>query len=144
MGKYVLKRLWLALLTTFLVLSITFILVKLLPYSRPIGGDQQQIAYFDKQYSLGYVYRFDWERDEKEFGEPLYKTPVKNGKAFYYYNIPPLRQYVNWLKNIATKWDWGYSKSYQPRRSRAFTSDTGESVQYVHPTESFERPHRKR
>ena len=117
MGKYVLKRIGLALLTAFLVLSITFILVKLLPYTRPIGGDQQQIAYFDKQYSLGYVYRFDWARDEKEFGEPLYKSPTENGRAFYYYNVPPLRQYANWLKNIVTKWDWGYSKSYQPNVS---------------------------
>ena len=119
MGKYVLKRLGLAFLTAFLIISITFILVKLLPFERPIGGDQQQIAYFDKQYSLGYVYRFDWAQDQSVYGEPLYKSPVTNGRAFYYYMVPALRQYVHWLGNIVTKWDWGYSKSYQPNVSAA-------------------------
>ena len=117
MGKYILKRLGLGFITLVLILSITFILVKMLPYARPIGGDQQQIAYFEKQYSLGYVYRFDYAKDEAEFGEPLYVSPVQNGKANYYYNIPALKQYANWVKNIVTKWDWGYSKSYQPNVS---------------------------
>lgn len=117
MGKYVLKRLGLGFITLILILSVVFILVKLLPYNRPIGGDQQQIAYFEKQYSLGYVYRFDYAKDEAEFGEPLYRSPVQNGKANYYYNIPALKQYVSWVKNIVTKWDWGYSKSYQPNVS---------------------------
>ena len=117
MGKYILKRLGLGFITLFLILSITFILVKLLPYARPIGGDAEQIAYFDQQYSLGYVYRFDYAKDEAEFGEPLYRSPVKNGKANYYYNIPALKQYTHWVKNIVTKWDWGYSKSFQPNVS---------------------------
>ena len=49
---FFLKRIVLAFLTTFIILSLTFILVKLLPFERPIGGDQQQIAYFDKQYQM--------------------------------------------------------------------------------------------
>ena len=69
MGKYVLKRLGLAILTAFSILSLTFILVKLLPFERPIGGDTQQIAYFDKQYNLGYVYRFDHQMPQ--YGEYL-------------------------------------------------------------------------
>lgn len=115
MGKYVVKRVGLALMTAFIILSLTYILVKLLPFERPIGGDTQQISYFDKQYSLGYVYRFDYERPE--YGEYLYKTPSNNGRANYYYQVPIMTQYVNWLKNIVTKWDWGYSKTFQPNVS---------------------------
>ncbi|MBQ6875870.1 MAG: ABC transporter permease [Lachnospiraceae bacterium] len=112
MGKYVIKRLLLAFVTTFIILSLTFILIKLLPYQRPIGGDTQQIAYFEKQVHLGYVYRFDYENTE--YGDYLYKTPTQNGRAHYYYQVPVMTQYGSWLKNIITKWDWGYSKTYQP------------------------------
>lgn len=112
MGKYVLKRIGLAFLTTFIILSLTFILVKLLPFERPIGGDQQQIAYFDKQFHLGYVSRF--EREMPEYGTLLYKSPTDKGRAYYYYQVPVLEQYVNWLKNVVLHWDWGYSKTFQP------------------------------
>ncbi len=120
MGKYVLKRLGLGFITLFLILSVTFILVKLLPFARPIGGDVQQIAYFEKQHSLGYVYRFDYydANHEAQYGEALYKSPANSsGRNTYYYKVPALKQYVNWVKNIVTKWDWGYSKSFQPNVS---------------------------
>lgn len=112
MGKYVLKRIGLAFLTTFIILSLTFILVKLLPFERPIGAEQVQIAYFDKQYHLGYVYRVDHEIPE--LGNYLYKTNPDRGRPNYYYQVPVMEQYVNWLRNIITKWDWGYSKTFQP------------------------------
>lgn len=115
MGKYVVKRLCLAFVTAFIILSLTFILIKLLPFERPIGGATQQIAYFDKQYNLGYVYRF--EREASGLGECLYKSPTEHGRAFYYYQVPVMTQYFSWLKNIVTKWDWGYSKFYQPNVS---------------------------
>lgn len=117
MGKYVLKRLVLAFMTAFIILSLTFILIKLLPFERPVGGDTQQIAYFDKQYNLGYVYRFDTAKTE--FGECLYKSPSENGRSFYYYQVPVMTQYATWLKNIVTEWDWGYSKFIQPNVSAA-------------------------
>ena len=112
MGKYVLKRIGLAFLTTFIILSLTFILVKLLPFERPLGGDQQQIAYFDKQYHLGYVYRFD--KEMPQYGTLLYRSPAEKGRPNYYYQVPVLEQYANWLKNIVLHWDWGYSKTFQP------------------------------
>ncbi len=115
MGKYVLKRIGLAFVTTFTILSLTFILIKLLPFQRPIGGDAQQIAYFDKQYNLGYVHRLDHAVDT--YGDLLYKSPTDHGRAYYYYQVPVLEQYGNWLRNIVTKWDWGYSKTFQPNVS---------------------------
>lgn len=117
MAKYVAKRIGLAFMTAFIILSLTFILVKLLPFERPIGGDTQQIAYFDKQYNLGYVYRLD--RETPEYGDYLYKSPADHGRSNYYYQVPVMTQYVNWLKNIITKWDWGYSKTFQPNVSAA-------------------------
>ncbi|HQC35630.1 MAG TPA: ABC transporter permease [Bacillota bacterium] len=112
MGKYVLKRIGLAFVTTFIILSLTFILVKLLPFARPIGADYMQIAYFDKQVSLGYVR--DYDTEQPQFGEYLYRSPVLHGQRTYYYQVPIMEQYKNWLVNIFTKWDWGYSKSYAP------------------------------
>lgn len=115
MAKYVIKRIGLAFMTAFIILSLTFILVKLLPFERPLGGVTQQVAYFDKQYNLGYVYRVD--SPKPEYGEYLYKTPADHGRSTYYYPVPVMKQYVNWLKNIVTKWDWGYSKTFQPNVS---------------------------
>ena len=112
MGKYVIKRIVLALMTTFIILSLTFILVKLLPYEKPLGGDQVRTAYYERQFSLGYVYRTEQPTDE--YGEALYKTPTEKGKATYYYKVPVMTQYVNWLKNIVTEWDWGDSKAIKP------------------------------
>lgn len=112
MGKYVLKRIVLAFMMAFIILSVTFILVKLLPFERPIGGDAQQIAYFDKQFHLGYVFRFNVEKPE--LGRLLYKSPADHGVSNYYYQVPVFQQYGNWLRNIITKWDWGVSKTYMP------------------------------
>ena len=86
MGKYVLKRIGLAFITTFIILSLTFILVKLLPFERPIGSDAVQIAYFDKQVHLGYVYRLQTETDK--YGMLLYKSNATKGRVNYYYQVP--------------------------------------------------------
>ena len=115
MGKYVLKRIGLAFITTFIILSLTFILVKLLPFQRPIGADHIQIAYFDKQVALGYVRAYDQE--QKDLGEYLYRSPEDHGRRKYYYQVPVMEQYGNWLVNIFTKWDWGYSKTYAPNQA---------------------------
>ena len=112
MAKYVLKRIVLACVTTFIILSLSFILIKLLPFERPLGNDTAQTAYFDRQYNLGYVYRLDQQSDL--YGELLYKSPSNKGKSAYYYTVPVMTQYVHWLENIFTKWDWGDSKTFQP------------------------------
>ena len=70
------------------------------------------IAYFDKQYNLGYVYRFDHQMPQ--YGEYLYRSPAVKGISNYYYMVPVMEQYLNWLKNIITRWDWGRSKTFQP------------------------------
>lgn len=112
MAKYVLKRVILSFFTLFIIMSLTFILIKLVPFERPVGGDDIQVPYYDRQYNLGYVYRLDAPTDK--YGELLYKSPTVKGKTNYYYQVPVMEQYTHWLKNIFTEWDWGDSKYIQP------------------------------
>ena len=49
MLSYVLKRIGLAFVTTFIILSLTFILIQLLPFTRPQAiTDGEQFAYYQK------------------------------------------------------------------------------------------------
>lgn len=114
MWKYVLKRLGLAFITAFIILSLTFILIKLLPFQKPIGQVSQQFAYYEKQVQLGFVQKFKFEN--KAFDEILW-TFTSSGKTTYYYEVPVMTQYYHWIKNIATQWDWGTSTYIAPNVS---------------------------
>ena len=128
MWKYVLKRIGLALMTAFIILSLTFILMKCLPFQMPVGTDPQCYSYFQSQVSLGYaqehqislkqfellkndsednVYRKDFESKN---GTYLWGTSqMIQGKACVFTETPIMEQYFSWIKNIVTKWDWGTS-----------------------------------
>ena len=113
MVKYVLKRIGLALMTAFIILSLTFILIKLLPFQKPLGQTSAQFAYYEKQIDLGFVEKFT----VKQFalGEPLWEYQPEGGKTtYYYYQVPVLEQYAHWISNIVTKWDWGTSTYITP------------------------------
>ena len=56
MWKYVLKRIGLAIVTAFIILSVTFLLMKTLPFQMPIGTNNEKFSYFQNQLFLGYVY----------------------------------------------------------------------------------------
>ena len=58
MVKYVIKRLVLVLFTTFIILSLSFILYKSLPIELPMGKPEQVSQFLNEQYILGYVVRF--------------------------------------------------------------------------------------
>ncbi|MDR3021328.1 MAG: ABC transporter permease [Clostridiales bacterium] len=73
--KYTLKRLGLMLLTLFIIFTIIFVLIKLLPTSLYDSLSAADKAKWD---ALGY-------------------------------NNPIIVQYGTYLKNIITRWDWGYS-----------------------------------
>jgi oligopeptide transport system permease protein len=119
MWKYVLKRIGLALVTAFIILSLTFILIQLLPFPQPQDLTKDgSFAYYEKQTQLGYVVRF--EEEQSDLGEKLwsYETQVNNKEVtYYFYEVPTLTQYGRWLKNIITKWDWGVSVKIEPNRS---------------------------
>ena len=111
MWKYVLKRIGLALLTTFIILSLTFILMKLLPFSKPVGNAETQFAFYMKQVADGFV--VDSRRPLKGYGEALFQYTEGTRKHFFY-ETPVMTQYFSWLKNIVTKWDWGVSTYIMP------------------------------
>ncbi len=105
MIKYSIKRILLALLTTFIILSLTFILVKALPFQKPIGTVAEQFSYFEQQYRLGYLTREYFKLDGRE----AVGTIKLSNTTYYYYQKPIMEQYFHWLGNIVTRWDWGTS-----------------------------------
>lgn len=109
MGKYVLKRVILALLTAFIILSLTFILIKLLKVEPFIGDAQARRSYYDTQVRLGYL-----SSSNKELGSDYVdKVVVSESNVTYYYKVPVMQQYFSWLGNII-KGDWGVSEKLQP------------------------------
>lgn len=111
MWKYVLKRIGLALLTAFIILSLTFILIKLLPADRFLGSVQQRTAYYNHEVRLGYMYSSETELEGTEFVD---KIIYEDGSTMFYYKTPVLQQYFSWLGNIITRWDWGVSQKIEP------------------------------
>ena len=110
MIKYTIQRLILAFITTFIILSLTFILMKLLPFTKPIGTDGLKFAYYNKQVFLGYC--VDVAEKNDALGDLLWYYKEEAAKtSHYYYQTPIMTQYFRWLGNIVTKWDWGTSTS---------------------------------
>jgi len=114
MGKYILKRVLLAFITLFIIMSLTFILIKLLPFQKPVGLPPQQFAYYQSQVQLGFVVRFD--QLTEGYGDLLYNYKYST-VDYYYYQVPVMQQYGHWLKNIFTEWNWGTSTFIAPNVS---------------------------
>ena len=113
MWKYVLKRVILAFITAFIILSLTFILMKLLPFTKPLGTNDQQFSYYMQEVLLGYVY--DFEQPTNGYGELLWKYQnTVTFKWHHFYQVPVMEQYFRWLGNIILRWDWGTSVKLAP------------------------------
>ena len=116
MIKYTIKRMILAIITTFIILSLTFILMKLLPFTKPIGTDNEKYAYYINQVFKGFV--VDYEIEHKDLGSYLWKyTEPGTKNTHYFYQTPIMTQYVSWLRNIFTRWDWGTSTVIDPNKA---------------------------
>jgi oligopeptide transport system permease protein len=108
MGKYVLKRLALAFITAFIILSLTYILVAALPIiGGGFGKESSMFAYYQDQVKLGYA--LDFATRQEGLGTELWSFVDTNGISHYWYKRPIIDLYFNWIKNIVTKWDWGRS-----------------------------------
>ena len=115
MLKYSIKRVLLAFITAFIILTLTFFLVKLRPSDGVISPTASvRYAFYVEQVKLGYV--VDMPEAHPELGKLLeyFKT---GGKDHYFYTKPIFEQYTNWIKNIVTKWDWGTSEVIEPKAS---------------------------
>lgn len=116
MGRYVVKRLVLAFITLFIVLSLTFILLAMLPPSKTVGNANQVFAFYSDQARLGFMKVFSSE--VSGYGEIIYKwTDDVTGRAMYFYKTPVMEQYFRWIGNIVTKWDWGTSSQIKVNAS---------------------------
>lgn len=113
MGKYVIKRIALALLTTFIVLSLSYILLcclKVEPLNLPNNRVAEEYAYYMDQVRRGFL--VVTEEPVDNLGD-LLDTTVTGYGTFYFYQRPVMDRYWSWLSSIITKWDWGVSQSYQ-------------------------------
>lgn len=112
MLKYSIKRILLAVITAFIILTLTFFLVKTLPPRGVVSPDDNvRWAFYVNEENLGYVLHTSVETDQ--YGKLLEKFTI-NGEDYFYYQKPVVDQYVSWLGNIVTKWDWGTSTVIKP------------------------------
>ena len=116
MWKYVLKRIGLALVTSVIILSLSFFLIHLMPYQKPLGNYESRYSYYQKEIHLGYIYESPVElpNEEKYFVDRV-ELQMSGTKFIYQTRIS--KQYFVWLKNILTKWDWGVSTYINPGNS---------------------------
>lgn len=107
--KYSLQRIFLLIITTFIILTLTFFLVKALPDAAMSGNQVAQYAFCNNQVELGYYLRFTSEQSGYGKALLIYKSP--DGMMAYFYKKPIIAQYAAWLTGIFTKWNWGTSSA---------------------------------
>lgn len=101
-AKYVIQRILFIFLTAFIILSLTYILLQLIPVT-PGGTDVQRWTYWEKQCDLGYYVRVTALESYDE-------TVRVNDVSYYYRAQPVMVRYFNWLLAVL-KGDWGVSSS---------------------------------
>ena len=116
MLRYSLKRLLLAFVTAFIILTLTFILVKALPISLKVSTSAgERMGFYDSQVKLGYFSVLI--KPESEHFQPSFNYIESfiddEHNEYFYYPKPILEQYFTWIGNIFTQWDWGTSTSLE-------------------------------
>lgn len=115
MVKYSIKRIILALITAFIILTLTFFLVKSLPPRGVFSPDENvRYAFYVDQVDLGYC--IDLTQENPALGTYLESFTI-GGETHYFYTKPVADQYFSWISNIVTKWDWGRSTVIEPNSS---------------------------
>lgn len=112
MFRYSVQRILLAVLTTIIILSLTFFLVKLQPFPPVLGKIPVQIAYYQKQVNLGYVLEYATEQSQLS-SRLLYSCQDEAGIWHYFYEKPIFDQYIAWISGIF-QGNWGLSSKISP------------------------------
>ena len=90
MWKYVVKRILLAFVTAFIILSATFLLMKLLPFKEPVGFPVDKFRFYVDQAIQGFVIQSD--KPINELGNWLWTTEgtslFDDGTVYYFYKRP--------------------------------------------------------
>lgn len=112
MVRYTIKRIFLAFVTAAIILTLTYFLMKLLPFSKPGGMKANELyVFFLKQVSLGYV--VEYEMPQPHLGEYLFFYENNTGQHYFYLRSAG-EQYAIWVKGIFTEWNWGPSTVISP------------------------------
>ena len=74
-----------------------------------------RFAYYQDQVDLGYV--IDVAKESPQYGKLLEAFYYKETGWHYFYQKPIMDQYLTWIKNIVTKWNWGTSTVIEPNSS---------------------------
>ena len=118
------------------ILTLNYTLLKLAPEYPPTEENAQQV-YYARQVKDGYmtvhtVYGREGDPEEdREFVRQVMEDEAElcNGAKVFcdladsneyvrvFEPIPIATQYVRWLKNVATSWNWGVSTRVQPNKS---------------------------
>ncbi len=115
MLKYSLKRILLAFITAFIIITLTFFLVKSLPVTRSFAPQENiKLAYYLTEVDKGVL--IDVGVESKQFGTYIEKI-THNCIDHFFYKKPIIDQYFAWLSRIVTKWDWGVSQFISPNIS---------------------------
>ena len=121
MLKYSLKRVVLAFVTAFIILTLTFFLVKTLStrYLKVVSTDENVVyGFYMEQVKLGYCTVIEKPITEHFIPNVTPLDSVKLGRYEYFFFVTPVhQQYFRWLGNIFTKWDWGTSTVIEPGAS---------------------------
>ena len=120
MTKYILVRtLWIVIIIS-IILTLNFTLLKLAPEFPPTTKEEKTI-YYARQVSDGYM-------TERVENQPLVVASIlrneivtprnvyfkdEAGRYRVYEPISIARQYISWVSNIVTDWNWGYSTRVQ-------------------------------
>ena len=113
MVRYTIRRILLAIATAAIVLTLTYFLMKLLPFQTPVMSTiEQKFAFFQYQVGLGYV--VDLAEKDPSMGKLLFSYTDTNGVLHNFYVAPAWDQYVVWVKGIFTQWSWGPSTVITP------------------------------
>ena len=111
MTGYIIERIFLILITAFIIISVTYILLQLLPIQAPSGDYAAQFSYWRHQCALGYYYEVT---DKLAIQLGQYDVHISDsalGQEAFFKSYPVMARYGTWLTNIFTRWDWGTSNS---------------------------------
>lgn len=115
MTKYVIQRIVLAFVSLFVILSLTFILMKLLPMDIPQGTTPEvKLQFLTSQANRGYLIQSMSRIDSMSSSLASTVTLTGSSTTYYFYYRPVLEQYGAWLQDIFIRWEWGTSYSVQP------------------------------
>lgn len=124
MTKYIIQRVIWIFIILVATLTITFVLLKLAPEYPPTKNDQKD-TWLEAQVRDGYYtkeYYYNNSTEDMEQVDYIRNTNPNINKTVFivepvsdstvtkvFYRVPIFQQYLKWLENVATDWNWGDS-----------------------------------